>query len=334
MGSRLFPITIPNNLVLFMSLGKTSAAATDESRRFAELVRRIDPHATLKAYRSLPGGYSADVTVLEVETSGGLRKLIHRLHGEVDLQQNPNVAADEFRVLQLTHAEGLATPAPVYLDATDPLFPTPSLVVEYMEGRTDLKPDDREDYVMQMARELARIHQMNTAGRDLSFLLKLSASCAEAAERQRNPSELNARERELLDLLAPCWPLPRNNTPVVLHGDYWPGNTLWQDGRLTAVIDWEDTRWGDPLFDLSNARFEILMLYGSQIMDAFTHHYQSLNPVDSGCLPWWDLYTAYRVVNKLGFLATEERDEFLIRADHRWFVEQAGRRLGSCRKTD
>lgn len=317
-----------------MSRENTSTAATDESRRFAKLVRRIDPHATLEGYRSLPGGYSADVTVLDVVTPGGPRKLLHRLHGEVDLQQNPNVAADEFHVLQLAHAAGLATPAPVYLDATDPLFPTPSLVVEYMEGRTDLKPEDREDYVMQMAAALSRIHQMNTAGQELSFLLRLADSCAEAAERQRQTSGVNAGERQLLDLLAPRWPLPRKNTPVVLHGDYWPGNTLWKDGRLTAVIDWEDTRLGDPLFDVSNARFEILMLYGPVIMDRFTRHYESLNPVDFGCLPWWDLYTAYRVVNKLAFLATEERDESLIRADHQWFVEQARSRLGSCRSAD
>lgn len=306
----------------------------DDHARFEQLVHRFDPHARLKSHRSLPGGYSADVTVLELEARDGTsRKLIHRLHGEVDLQQNPNVAADEFRVLQLTHAAGLATPAPVYLDATDPLFPTPSLVLEYAEGHTDLKPGDPAEYVMQMATELARIHRMDTARRDLSFLLRLEDDCASAIERRPETPGVTADERELIELLAPCWPLPRRNTPVVLHGDYWPGNTLWHDGRLVAVIDWEDTRRGDPLFDVSNARFEILMLFGVEIMDIFTRLYESLNPVDSGCLPWWDVYTAFRVVNKLDFLATEARDESLIRADHRWFVEQARSRMGSCRRT-
>ena len=306
-------------------------ATEDEYRRFEKLVHRFDPHARLKRHHSLPGGYSADVTVLELETGNGTRrKLIHRLHGPVDLRQNPNVASHEFRVLQLTHAAGLATPAPVYLDATNPLFPTPSLVVAYVEGVTDLKPEDPADYVTQMAGELARIHRMDTAGRDLDFLLKLEDDCTEVLGRQRDPDVVSTDERELLELLEPCWPLPRDNTPVVLHGDYWPGNTLWKDGRLTAIIDWEDARRGDPLFDVSNARFEILMLFGPEIMNAFTRRYESLNPVDFGCLPWWDLYTALRVVNKLGFLATAERDETLIRSDHRWFVEQARSRRGSC----
>jgi len=306
--------------------------AVDDYTRFEKLVHRFDPHARLKSHRSLPGGYSADVTVLALEAPDGRsRKLIHRLHGEVDLQQNPNVAADEFRVLQLTHAAGLATPAPVYLDATDPLFSTPSLVLEYAEGKTDLKPADPAAYVTQLARELARIHRMDTAGRDLSFLLRLEDECASAVGRLPDAPGVTAGERELIEMLAPCWPLPRSNTPVVLHGDYWPGNTLWQDGRLTAVIDWEDTRRGDPLFDVSNARFEILMLFGAEIMDLFTRHYESLNPVDAGCLPWCDVYTAFRMVNKLDFLATEQRDESLIRADHQWFVDQARSRMGSCR---
>ena len=306
-------------------------ATEDEYRRFERLVHRFDPHARLKRHHSLPGGYSADVTVLELETGNGTRrKLIHRLHGPVDLRQNPNVASHEFRVLQLAHAAGLATPDPVYLDATDPLFPTPSLVVEYVEGVTDLKPEDPADYVTQMAGELARIHRMDTAGRDLDFLLKLEDDCVEALGRQRDPDVVSDDERALLGQLVPFWPLPRKNTPVVLHGDYWPGNTLWKDGRLTAIIDWEDARRGDPLFDVSNARFEILMLFGPEIMNAFTRRYESLNPVDFGCLPWWDLYTALRVVNKLGFLATAERDETLIRSDHRWFVDQARSRMGSC----
>ena len=306
-------------------------ATGDSHARFEKLVHRFDPHATLKRHRALPGGYSADVTVLELEAPDGTSsKLIHRLHGEVDLQQNPNVAAHEFRVLQLTHAAGLATPAPVYLDATDPLFPTPSLVLEYADGNTDLKPEDTADYVTQMAHELSRIHRMDTAGRDLSFLLRIEDDCAGAMEKHGDTGNTSADERRLLALLAPRWPLPRNNKPVVLHGDYWPGNTLWQDGRLTAVIDWEDTRRGDPLFDVSNARFEILMLFGAEIMDLFTDQYKSRNLVEFGCLAWWDLYTALRVVNKLDFLATATRDESLIRTDHNWFVEQALSRMGSC----
>jgi aminoglycoside 2''-phosphotransferase len=40
--------------------------------------------------------------------------------------------------------------------------------------------------------------------------------------------------------------------PVVLHGDLWPNHILWdaRTSEATGVIDWEDTRRGDPAFDL------------------------------------------------------------------------------------
>ena len=57
-------------------------ATADDFRRFEKLVHRFDPHARLKSHKSLPGGYSADVTVLVLETPAGAeQKLVHRLHG-------------------------------------------------------------------------------------------------------------------------------------------------------------------------------------------------------------------------------------------------------------
>jgi len=40
--------------------------------------------------------------------------------------------------------------------------------------------------------------------------------------------------------LLASWPPAQVSDPVVLHGDYWPGNVLWRDGRLVGVIDWEE----------------------------------------------------------------------------------------------
>ncbi|MEX5637747.1 phosphotransferase family protein [Parafrankia sp. FMc2] len=45
--------------------------------------------------------------------------------------------------------------------------------------------------------------------------------------------------------------MPAALPPVVNHGDYRLGNTLCEDGRVTAVIDWEIWSVGDPRVDLS-----------------------------------------------------------------------------------
>ena len=100
----------------------------------------------------------------------------------------------------------------------------------------------------------------------------------------------------IYDTLAAAWPIPRRHAPVLLHGDYWPGNLLWHDGRLAAIIDWEDAKLGDPLNDLAISRLDMLCIFGVDAMHAFTDHYQRSMAVDTTYLPHWDLYAALRLV--------------------------------------
>ena len=39
--------------------------------------------------------------------------------------------------------------------------------------------------------------------------------------------------------------------PVLVHGDAGPGNFLFQNGRMTALLDWELAHAGDPMEDLA-----------------------------------------------------------------------------------
>jgi aminoglycoside phosphotransferase (APT) family kinase protein len=52
-------------------------------------------------------------------------------------------------------------------------------------------------------------------------------------------------EGRIRSVLEKAWPFPQRNASVLLHGDFWPGNTLWKDGQLVAIIDWEDAASGD-----------------------------------------------------------------------------------------
>ena len=67
--------------------------------------------------------------------------------------------------------------------------------------------------------------------------------------------------------------LHRIHAAGVVHGDYWAGNTIWRDGTLVAVLDWEDAHTGDPLADVGNARLELLWSHGAEEMEAFTRAY-------------------------------------------------------------
>ena len=96
---------------------------------------------------------------------------------------------------------------------------------------------------------------------------------------------------------------------VLLHGDYWPGNVIWQDGRLVAVIDWEDAGLGDPLADLATARAELLCHHGDDAMDQFTDrylavHHNTIGPLSLDWLPLWELYVSASASGHYGWLGS------------------------------
>ena len=141
-------------------------------------------------------------------------------------------------------------------------------------------------------------------------------------------------EGRIWDTLKAAWPFPRHNRLALLHGDYWPGNILWQAGRLAAVIDWEDAALGDPLADLAISRLDLLWIYGRQAMEAFTRHYLAMTNLDTRSLPYWDLYAALRLARLAGadlagwaafFEPYGRRDitEQSIRTCYRFFVSNA-----------
>jgi len=81
----------------------------------------------------------------------------------------------------------------------------------------------------------------------------------------------------------------------VLHGDCWPGNLLWRDGRLAGVIDWEEAAFGDPMADLANIRLEIARQFGTAAMGMLTAEYRTRrHAAGTATLPAWNLCAAVR----------------------------------------
>jgi aminoglycoside phosphotransferase (APT) family kinase protein len=66
---------------------------------------------------------------------------------------------------------------------------------------------------------------------------------------------LLARNPDPILLLAVTWlaeNIPGDSGPsVIVHGDAGPGNFLHADNKVTALLDWELTHFGDPMEDLA-----------------------------------------------------------------------------------
>lgn len=285
--------------------------------RLGRLIEQFAPASRLLRAWPLQGGVSAEATAFEIERrDGGIERLVVRRHGKWDLARNPRVAADEFALLQVLHAGGIAVPKPRHLCSGE-AFAAPCVVLEYVEGRTELAPRDLDGYLVRIAVQLAEIHAFDTDR--VPFLRRTEASTIGV-----EPSSLQGTAGAVLRRMRPP---AQVNRSVLLHGDFWPGNILWRDGSLVAVIDWEDASIGDPLLDLSVSRLEILWAFGADAMHRFTDLYADLTAVDLGNLPCWDLYVAAGAAGDLANWGLDAATEQSMREQLAWFAEGACARL-------
>jgi aminoglycoside phosphotransferase (APT) family kinase protein len=288
--------------------------------------------AMLRRAWRLAGGISARMTAFECELPGGeLRRAVVRVPGNERYTADREAAAHEFRVLEIVRRVGVAAAEPLLLDESGGILPDPYLVVEFIDGQVEHSPVDVAGFVNQVARELAAIHQIDGALPELAFLPRRDAWLIEAPREREAEADESLSPRRIRATLRAAWPLPHPNRPALLHGDPWPGNIVWREGRLMAMIDWEEACVGDPLLDLAIARFDVLTMLGRPAMEQLTHAYALARPqVALADLPCWDLYAALRPIGFVDVWAEGWRDlgrpdidEAAMRAAHRYFVEQA-----------
>jgi aminoglycoside phosphotransferase (APT) family kinase protein len=280
---------------------------------------------------SLDGGISTSMTAFEVELPNGRRrKLIARRPGSYRLRQNPDAAAAEFRVLRTLWEAGLPVPEALSLEPGADETPEPCLILEYVEGRVELDPEDAEGYLRRYAGQLARIHQLDLSKADLGFLEVQTRGY----RKRREVSNDSLRETEIRDALDRAGPPPRSNPPVLCHGDFWPGNVLWREGEIAAVIDWEECLIGEPLADLAICRLDLWWILGEAAAAYFTDRYQSRMSLDLGGLPYWDLCASLRPIAGIEEwaaayppLGRADVTAETMRRDHQAFVDQALSRL-------
>jgi len=315
-----------------------------DDQRFEQLVQKIAPQSKLRRIWPLKGGISAEMTAFEFERpTGQTRRMIVRRPSERTLKRNPHAARDEFKLLQITRSLGLATQHPYHLDQSGQIFSRPYLVIGYIEGEPEFAPANLADFTRRLATHLARIHQADYSTADLSFLPQPTQGVTNPFSKRPPTLDQSLAEGRIRETLAAAWPLAPRNAPALLHGDYWPGNILWQDGQLVAVIDWEDAHLGDPLTDFAISRLDLAWIFGLEAMHAFSQHYQALMyqalmTLDYAYLPYWDLYAALRLIRMASphlaewaaFFAPYGRHDITeqtMRADYQSFITQAFEKL-------
>ena len=234
-------------------------------------VRKAIGAGPLTHARRVEGGLGCTTDIL---TEGAARYVLRR-YGPWYNERGEDAAAREARALELVQKANVPAPALVWIDI-EGVFEEQAIVISFVDGSPDLTPSHPFDWAEQLASTLARIHGITIDGDDLELFPTGAGEDVRKVEESpelilEHPlgEELLRRQHQLIQRRV-------DSEPVFSHTDYWPGNTLWRDNELVAVIDWESPATGDREMDVAYCSLDIRYLGMDRVADRLIDTYRDI----------------------------------------------------------
>ncbi len=306
----------------------------NHSSKFAgeSVLQRSALGHTLCHWQPLEGGVSASVYQMGyLDVAGKRRDAVVRCHGDVDYARNSLLASDEFACVTALHEAGMSVPRPLFLGGDSSVFGRPFAVYEFVEGELVSDAEGLGRRIPAMASWLADLHKLDPTRLNLQVSADNTLVPRQALRDLTVPPDEEIFEPQIRQLLQ-RFPQPLvSGKPVLLHGDYWSGNLLWQNDNLVGVIDWEDFGVGDALADLACARLELLWATDEAVVSRFTEIYLRARGLDPGelarVLGYWDLCSVLPFANTLAAISEGGADRSNKRRALAGFVQRAAAAL-------
>jgi aminoglycoside phosphotransferase (APT) family kinase protein len=251
--------------------------------------------SSLTHTRRLDGGISCTMDVL----SDGATRLVLRRYGPWSLDAGYDVTGRETRALELMQRANIPAPAPIWVDS-DGVFPEDAIVISYVEGAPDLTPSNPFDWAEQLAAVLARIHEVRLDGDDLDVFPVEAGYDIERIQEHPEVVLEHPLGEELLRRRVMLGQRSVDTDPVFSHADFWPGNTLWSEGNLVAVVDWESASTNDRAMDVAYGSLDIRYLGMDRVADRFVQTYRDITGDPLSNLAHWEAVGLCRPMPDIG----------------------------------
>lgn len=263
-----------------------------ERQTVIKLLDIIYPGSKLNAILPFDGSYSNYTNLVEFTSANGMTlKIVVRRYKVFGHYDRGEKAKREYSALEYTRINNIPTPYNILLDQTGEILGIPGIVTAYIDGKSDLNPSDPDQWASKMAITLAKIHSLPPEIPEGSFVLDANSEALWFI-REDEPPDFMRRHPSGIEVWHAAKAIKDKYvapTPHLVHIDYWPGNILWKDGEIVAVIDWEEAAYGDPVIDVGYARMEMSIMGFGDAMEAFLDVYQSHTNADLDNLVLWEL---------------------------------------------
>ena len=95
----------------------------------------------------------------------------------------------------------------------------------------------------------------------------------------------------------------------LVHGDLWYGNTLWDDGRLTAVLDWDCAGVGPAGIDLGSVRCDAAWCHGVEAAEHIVRGWEAEAGRPASDVPYWDVVASLASPPDMGWFPRAMADQ-------------------------
>jgi aminoglycoside phosphotransferase (APT) family kinase protein len=291
------------------------------------LLQEIAPGSTVLAIGALPGSYSNFTHRVDLRSPDGSDvRIVVRRYKVFGTYDRGEKARREFKTFELLQRNGIPSPQPLYLDEQGAVLGTPGIVTSYVPGKMITSPSEPIRWARTLATVLAKIHSVpgDTVGK--KFLLDGNEEAAWFLHSDVVPAYMKAHPdgTAVWQMVYDLWPHLSQISPTLVHLDYWPGNILWNQGQITAVVDWEEAAFGDPGIDVAYCRMEMFLSGLGYVADEFLNTYEVETGQPVANLGFWELAAAARPM----FSPVGRITESPARETFRQFIANARTRAG------
>ena len=234
----------------------------DEAALAEYLARHIADFGAGMKVRQIRGGASNPTFLLETTDGGAAKRYVLRKKPPGQLLASAHQVDREHRVMKALEGTGVPVPHMRHLCDDDKPIGTPFYVMDYLEGRVfrdatlpGLTPSERAAIYDELNATLAKLHQVDYAGRGLADFGRpgsyFERQVARWIKQYRGAESENIPAMEKLIEILPGL-IPDDQSVSIAHGDYRLENTMFHptEPRLIAVLDWELCTIGHPLADI------------------------------------------------------------------------------------
>lgn len=279
----------------------TICHSTSEDEKLCRAIKQYAPESELVVVERLEGGVSADVyRLMLLQPNGENAHVVLRIHGATHCGHSAEL---EFEILQALHQAGISVPKPLSFDASCSLLENPYLILAFVEGSSAIGQPMLKASIETMVEALISVHSVPVEV--MPRLPRRANPVAELLDILPTDAEWNNFRTHLKNLKN----IHFSGSDVVLHGDFWPSNLIWSEGRIAAILDWEDAALGDPLSDVACAGLELRYIYGKEGKVLFENAYAKYRELDLQRLALWMACTSAAALKNMGGWGLESAKE-------------------------